>query len=109
MEFGPVGIEQASGQIPGTNGIRTCWGLMASSRPQSPSLISNQAGSSSTIALWNRSLRERVPLVMSGDLHAVAVGRMMRSGKLDFSPNPINAVLTGPTRCRLLISTWTKT
>ncbi len=55
------------------------------------------------------AVRERVPLVMSGDLHAVAVGRMMRSGKLDFSAIPINAVLTGPTRCRLLISTWTKT
>src|SRR5262245_7805923 len=46
------------------------------------------------------AVRERVPLVMSGDLHAVAVGRMMRSGKLDFSANPINAVLTGPISTR---------
>src|SRR6266403_424165 len=46
------------------------------------------------------AMRERVPLVMSGDLHAVAIGRMMRSGKLDFSANPINAVLTGPISTR---------
>src|SRR5262245_39795385 len=46
------------------------------------------------------AVRERVPLVMSGDLHAVAIGRMMRSGKLDFSVNPINAVLTGPISTR---------
>jgi len=46
------------------------------------------------------AVRERVPLVMSGDLHAVAVGHMMRSGKLDFSANPINAVLTGPISTR---------
>jgi hypothetical protein len=44
--------------------------------------------------------RERVPLVMSGDLHALAIGRMMRSGKLDFSANPLNAVLTGPISTR---------
>jgi len=46
------------------------------------------------------AVRERVPLVMSGDLHAVAIGRMVRSGKLDFSANPINAVLTGPISTR---------
>jgi len=38
----------------------------------------------------------RVPLVMSGDLHAVGIGRMLRTGALDFAANPINAVLTGP-------------
>jgi hypothetical protein len=41
-------------------------------------------------------MRDRVPLIMSGDLHAVGIGRMLRSGKLDFAANPINAVLTGP-------------
>jgi hypothetical protein len=46
------------------------------------------------------AVRERVPLVMSGDLHAVAIGRMVRSGKLDFSASPINAVLTGPISTR---------
>jgi hypothetical protein len=38
----------------------------------------------------------RIPLIMSGDLHAVGIGRMLRSGSLDFTANPINAVLTGP-------------
>jgi hypothetical protein len=38
----------------------------------------------------------RIPLVMSGDLHAIGVGRMLRSGSLDMHANPINAVLTGP-------------
>jgi hypothetical protein len=37
----------------------------------------------------------RVPLVVSGDLHATAEGRMMRSGQLDFSRNPVIAVLPG--------------
>jgi hypothetical protein len=37
----------------------------------------------------------RIPLVVSGDLHATAEGRMMRSGQLDFSRNPVIAVLPG--------------
>jgi len=38
----------------------------------------------------------RVPLVISGDLHAIAEGRMHRSGSLDFGKNPIITVLLGP-------------
>jgi len=38
----------------------------------------------------------RVPLVISGDLHAIAEGRMHRSGTLDFGNNPIVTVLSGP-------------
>lgn len=38
----------------------------------------------------------RIPLVISGDLHALAEGRIMRSGKLEFEKNPIVAVLSGP-------------
>ena len=38
----------------------------------------------------------RIPLVISGDLHAIAEGRMHRSGRLDFSKNPIVVVLSGP-------------
>jgi hypothetical protein len=38
----------------------------------------------------------RVPLVVSGDLHAIAEGRMHRSGMLDFGKNPITTVLSGP-------------
>jgi hypothetical protein len=38
----------------------------------------------------------RVPLVVSGDLHAIAEGRMHRSGALDFSRNPVVVILSGP-------------
>jgi hypothetical protein len=38
----------------------------------------------------------RIPLVISGDLHAIAEGRMHRSGTLDFGKNPIVTVLSGP-------------
>lgn len=38
----------------------------------------------------------RVPLVVSGDLHAMAVGRILRAGALDFRSRPITAVLSGP-------------
>jgi hypothetical protein len=38
----------------------------------------------------------RIPLVISGDLHAIAEGRMMRCGSLDFGKNPVVAILSGP-------------
>jgi hypothetical protein len=42
------------------------------------------------------TMKGRTPLIISGDLHAVALGRMMRSGTLDLKANPIHAVLSGP-------------
>lgn len=39
---------------------------------------------------------DRAPLVVSGDLHAIAVGRMHRAGQLNFSARPITTVLSGP-------------
>ena len=42
------------------------------------------------------SARERVPLVVSGDLHAIAMGRISRCGAQSLEANPINAVLAGP-------------
>ena len=42
------------------------------------------------------AMRQRIPLVVSGDLHAIAVGRMLRSGALDLAANPITTVLPGP-------------
>lgn len=39
---------------------------------------------------------QRSPLFLSGDLHALAEGRIRRYGQLDFSRNPITTVLTGP-------------
>lgn len=41
-------------------------------------------------------MRGRIPLSMSGDLHAIAIGRIVRSGKVDLSANPVVSVLTGP-------------
>jgi hypothetical protein len=38
----------------------------------------------------------RIPLVVSGDLHAIASGRMLRAGSHDFQGNPITTVLAGP-------------
>src|SRR3954447_24903759 len=40
-------------------------------------------------------MKGRVPLVVSGDMHAIALGKMLRSGSLDFSRNPINVALSG--------------
>ena len=40
--------------------------------------------------------RSKIPLVISGDLHATAIGSMTRTGKLDFSAHPVNIVLPGP-------------
>lgn len=42
------------------------------------------------------SMRDRAPLVVSGDLHAVGLGTMLRSGSLDLRANPVTAVLSGP-------------
>lgn len=38
----------------------------------------------------------RIPLVVSGDLHAIASGRMLRAGSHDLRSNPITTVLAGP-------------
>jgi len=40
-------------------------------------------------------MKGRVPLVISGDMHAIALGKMLRSGSLDFARNPINVALSG--------------
>lgn len=42
------------------------------------------------------AMRGRTPLVVSGDLHAVAMGQMLRCGRLDLKANAITAVLAGP-------------
>src|SRR5262249_44389480 len=38
-------------------------------------------------------MKGRVPLTISGDLHAVGIGKIMRSGSLQLEKNPLNAVL----------------
>jgi phosphodiesterase/alkaline phosphatase D-like protein len=40
--------------------------------------------------------RGRRPVVISGDLHALAYSRMMRAGEIDLSANPIDVLLAGP-------------
>jgi len=42
------------------------------------------------------TMTARAPLVVSGDLHAVALGRMLRSGSLDMTAHPITVALAGP-------------
>ena len=37
-----------------------------------------------------------IPLFLSGDLHALGEGRIMRYNDLDLSGNPVVSVLTGP-------------
>ena len=44
--------------------------------------------------------RDRIPLVISGDLHATALGAMHRTGTVDLSKNPVNILLSGPIGCR---------
>jgi hypothetical protein len=40
--------------------------------------------------------RQRKPLVVSGDLHAIGMGTIQRSGSLDFTANPVTTILSGP-------------
>jgi hypothetical protein len=42
------------------------------------------------------AMRHRTPLVVSGDLHAIAIGKMLRCGTQNLEANPITAVLSGP-------------
>ena len=37
-----------------------------------------------------------IPLFLSGDLHAIAEGKIVRNGRMDLRRNPIISVLTGP-------------
>jgi hypothetical protein len=39
---------------------------------------------------------DRKPLFVSGDLHALGSGRILRSGDLNLRSNPITTVLAGP-------------
>jgi hypothetical protein len=52
------------------------------------------------------NMKGRAPLVISGDLHAIGIGRMLRSGKLDLRNNPITTVLAGPIGCRTTPLGW---
>jgi hypothetical protein len=40
--------------------------------------------------------RDRIAMTISGDMHAVGAGQILRSGSHEFERNPINAILSGP-------------
>ncbi len=42
------------------------------------------------------AMNGRIPIVVSGDLHAIGIGHMLRAGALDFRARPITTVLSGP-------------
>jgi hypothetical protein len=52
------------------------------------------------------NMKGRVPLIISGDLHAIGIGRMLRSGALDLKANPIRTVLSGPIGSRTTPLGW---
>jgi phosphodiesterase/alkaline phosphatase D-like protein len=41
------------------------------------------------------AMKARAPLVVSGDMHSIALGKMLRSGDHDFNANPITVCLSG--------------
>ena len=41
------------------------------------------------------SMKNQIPLVVSGDLHASALGKITKTGNVDLSANPVIAVLSG--------------
>ena len=41
-------------------------------------------------------MKGKIPLTISGDLHAVGIGKITRSGSLNLEKNPLTAVLAGP-------------
>jgi len=42
------------------------------------------------------AMEERVPLWISGDMHAIGEARIVRTGKVDLSRRPVHAILPGP-------------
>lgn len=42
------------------------------------------------------AMRHRAPLVVSGDLHAIGIGRMLRCGTHNLEANPVTVALSGP-------------
>ena len=48
----------------------------------------------------------KTPIMISGDLHALASGRIYRNGTNDYSDNPIHAVLSGPLGSSVFASTF---
>ena len=45
-------------------------------------------------------MKGKIPLSVSGDLHAIGIGSIKRTGTIDLSANPVVSVLTGPVGTR---------
>jgi hypothetical protein len=41
-------------------------------------------------------MKGRIPLTISGDLHAIGIGKILRCGSLNLEKNPLTAVASGP-------------
>jgi hypothetical protein len=41
-------------------------------------------------------MKGRIPITVSGDLHAIGIGKMLRSGSQNLEKTPLTAVLSGP-------------
>jgi hypothetical protein len=41
-------------------------------------------------------MKERIPMFISGDLHATGYGVMTRTGEHDLGKNPVYSIITGP-------------
>lgn len=52
--------------------------------------------------------KHKKPIMISGDLHAFAAGRIYRNDTIDFSSNPINCYLAGPLGNNVFPSTFRK-
>ncbi len=52
--------------------------------------------------------KHKKPIMISGDLHAFASGRIHKNEAMDFSSNPINCFLSGPLGCNVFASTFRK-
>ena len=46
------------------------------------------------------AMKGRTAMSVSGDLHAIGIGKILRTGNLDLSANPVVSVLTGPVGTR---------
>jgi len=41
-------------------------------------------------------MKGRIPISISGDLHDIGIGKILRAGNLSLEANPLTAVLSGP-------------
>jgi len=52
--------------------------------------------------------KHKTPIVMSGDIHTFAAGKIYRNGNVDMSDNPIHSYIVGTLGCTVFPSTFRK-